>query len=239
MSNRVLITGGSRGIGAATVQWFYQNGWQIAFCYHKNIDAAQNIESEFPGVLAIQADIADEQQVLQMFEQIDHDFGGLEAIVCNAGVALPQQLLTDTDPEAMNHLFEVNVKGTIYCCREASKRMVKQHKGSIVTVSSVWGQVGGSCEAPYSATKGAIISFSKALSKELGPSGIRVNCVCPGVIRTQMNQHLNDADLSELADQIALMRLGEPSEVASAIGFLSTDAASYITGQVLSVDGGF
>ena len=239
MSGKVLITGGSRGIGAATVKWFYHRGWQVAFSYHENRDAANDVLNECPNAVALQADVADESRVSALFDRALTLLGGLDVLVCNAGIALPQQLLTDTTAQQFDRLYAVNVKGTLLCCQQAAKIMVGNHRGSIVTLSSVWGQIGGSCEVAYSATKGAVISLTKALAKELGPSGVRVNCVCPGVIDTDMNGHLSEQDRADLADQTALMRLGTPQEVAAVIGFLCTNDASFITGQVLGADGGF
>ncbi len=239
MAKRVLITGGSRGIGAATVEWFATKGWQVFFCYEKNREAALKLAEQFPNVTSLQADVSDEGQVQQMMAAVMAEAGGLDALVCNAAVALPQQLLTDTTAEEVNRICDVNIKGTILCCREAAKGMVPRHQGAMVTLSSVWGERGGSCETVYSATKGAVIAFTKALAKELGPAGIRVNCVSPGVIDTDMNGHLSEEDKRDLADATALLRLGTPKDVAKAIGFLCSEDASYITGQVLGVDGGF
>lgn len=238
MAERVLITGGSRGIGAAAVRRFYQRGWQVAFCYQNSETAAAALCKELPGVVAVKADVADRQQVVALFEQVQGEWGGLDALVCNAGIALPQMLLTDTTLADYQRVMDVNVRGTFLCCQQAVKSMVRQHRGAIVNVSSVWGQTGGSCEAVYSAAKGAVISFSKALAKELGPSNIRVNCLCPGVIDTDMNRHLSAADKAALAGKTPLMRLGSPDEVAAVLEFLCGKDASFITGQVLGADGG-
>ncbi len=239
MGGKVLITGGSRGIGAATVKKFYEAGWQVAFCYYENTAAAQAVLQQCPGVMALQADVSDPEQVSALFEQVQLQLGGLDALVCNAGIALPQKLISHITPDELDRLVNVNVKGTFLCCQQASSIMVKNHAGAMVMVSSVWGVKGGSCETAYSATKGAILSFTKALAKELGPSGIRVNCVCPGVIDTDMNQHLSLEDKTALLQETSLMRLGQPDDVANAITFLCSDAAAYITGQVIGVDGGF
>ena len=239
MEECVLITGGSRGIGAATVEWFAIRGWQVFFCYQQNSEAATALADRFDNVTALQGDVSEEQQVQQLFQTVMKKAGRLDALVCNAAVALPQQLLTDTTVDEMDRLYDVNVKGTILCCREAAKVMVPCHQGAMVTLSSMWGERGGSCETVYSATKGAVIAFTKALAKELGPAGIRVNCVSPGVIDTDMNGHLSAEDKQDLADATSLMRLGTPMDVAKAIGFLCSQDASYITGRVLGVDGGF
>ncbi len=234
MVRRVLITGGSRGIGAAAVRRFYEQGWQVTFCYLHSQQAAKQLEQELPGVVAVKADVTDPQQVAALFDS----FTGLDALVCNAGIALPQMLLTDTSLADYQRVMNGNMQSTFLCCQKAAEIMVRQHSGAIVTVSSVWGQVGGSCETAYSASKGAVISFSKALAKELGPSGVRVNCICPGVIDTDMNAHLSCEDQQQLADETPLMRLGKADEVAAAMTFLCGDEASFITGQVLGVNGG-
>lgn len=238
MNKRVLITGGTRGIGKALVERFVKEGWQVAFCYHHSKDAASSLAEQFPGVLPICCDVSKEDQVVNLFSKVKEAFGGLEALVCNAGIALPQQLLTDTSYEQYQEIMEVNVGGTFLCCREAAKAMVTAHKGSIITLSSMWGEIGGSCEVVYSASKGAVISFTKALAKELGPSGVRVNCVSPGVIDTDMNSHLSEEDKKALAEETLLMTLGTPDQVASAVAFLCSGDAEFITGQVLGVNGG-
>ena len=171
-------------------------------------------------------------------EQARQALGGLDCLVCNAGIALPQQLLTDTTPEQWRALMGVDLDGVFHCVHAAVPHLVRQHSGSIVTVSSMWGVTGGSCEAPYSAAKAGVIGLTRALAKELGPSGIRVNCVAPGVIDTDMNRHLSQEDLAALGEETPLGRIGMPEEVAEAILFLAGEKAGFITGQVLSVDGG-
>lgn len=234
MHKRVLITGGTRGIGKALVERFAADGWFVAFCYQHSLEQAQALAKEYPNVIPICCDITNEQQVAEMFQQV----GPLDALVCNAGVALPQQLLTDTSFEEYNRVMNVNMGGTFLCCKQAAKTMVANHKGCMVTISSMWGEIGGSCEVAYSASKGAIIGFTKALAKELGPSGIRVNCVSPGVIETQMNGHLSHEDKAALIEETPLMQLGTPQQVADAVAFLCSENAGFITGQVLGVNGG-
>ena len=166
-------------------------------------------------------------------------FGSPDVLVNNAGTALPQKLITDTTDEEFKRLMDVNVYGVFACSREVLPYMIREHSGSIVNISSIWGRIGGSCEVAYSASKGAVISFTKALAKEVGPSGIRVNCVAPGVIDTRMNGSLDSGTIKMLADEAALCRIGEPEEVAESVFYLATGGASFVTGAVLDVNGGF
>ncbi len=236
-----LITGGSRGIGRACVLAFAQAGWQVAWCYRKEKEQSLALEQElknrgFSG-LGFAADVADSGQVEALFSQIEQALGPVDALVCNAGVAY-QGLLSDMTDEDWRRVMGVDLDGVFYCCRRAIPSMVRRQKGSILTISSMWGLTGGSCEAAYSAAKAGVIGLTKALAKELGPSGVRVNCIAPGVIHTQMNGNLTQEDRQILADETPLCRLGTPEEVAKAALFLSQEDASFITGQVLAVDGG-
>ncbi len=234
MSKRVLITGGTRGIGKALVQRFAGDGWIVAFCYENSVEQAELLAKEYPNVLPIRCNVADETQVQELFTQV----GKIDALVCNAGIALPQQLLTDTSFADYKRVMGVNMDGTFLCCKQAAQTMVANHSGSIVTVSSMWGEIGGSCEVAYSASKGAVIAFTKALAKELGPAGVRVNCVSPGVIETEMNGHLSDDDKLALKEETPLMQLGTPEDVANTVVFLCSEQSNFITGQVLGVNGG-
>ena len=186
----------------------------------------------------IQADISDPEQAGRLVREAEAALGPLEAVVCCAGTALVQQLLTDTTVEQWRDLMSVDLDGMFYTLRAAIPGLVRQKRGAIVTVSSMWGITGGSCEAPYSAAKAGVIGLTRALAKELGPSNIRVNCVAPGVIDTAMNSHLTPEELAALGEEAPLGRVGKGTEVAQAIYFLASDRASFITGQVLSVDGG-
>ncbi len=238
----VLITGASRGIGAAAARLFARKGWNVALNFRSSRTEAEELAQELiqQGVKAvpIQADVSDPGQAERMVQEADRLLGSLDALVCGAGVALPQQLLTDTTVDQWRRVMSVDLDGVFYTLRAAIPGMVRQKRGAIVTVSSMWGVTGGSCEAPYSAAKAGVIGLTKALAKELGPSGIRVNCVAPGVIATKMNAHLSADDLAALEDETPLGRIGSPAEAAEAICFLASDRASFITGQVLRADGG-
>ncbi len=237
----VLITGASRGIGAATARYFAQRGWNVAVNYNQNEQAARALTDELTGLgvraCAIGGDVSCPEQAAALVERTVAELGGLDALVCNAGVSLPQQLLTDTTDEQWRQVFATNVDGTFYTLRAAVPYFVRAKTGRIVTVASMWGVTGGSCEVAYSASKGAVIAMTRALAKELGPSGVAVNCVSPGVIATDMNAHLDGQSLEQLRQETPLARIGTPEDVAAAIWFLCADAP-FVTGQVLSCCGG-
>ena len=226
----IVITGGSRGIGAAAVELFAAQGHRVYFLYEKNHEAAQAV-AEKTGATPICCDVADGSAVKAAFAQIPN----VDVLVCNAGIC-HYGLMSMMEEGAWNRIFDVNVKGIYHCVTAAMPSFLQTHKGSVVTVSSMWGIAGASCEAAYSATKGAVIALTKALAKELGPSGIRVNCVAPGVILTDMCANVSDEVLSELAEESPIGRNGTPQDVAKAIAYLAD--ADFITGQVLSVNGG-
>ena len=230
MSN-IVITGGSRGIGAAAVEYFAAQGHRVHFLYEKNHEAAQAV-AEKTGATAICCDVADSAAVKAAFRQI----GAVDVLVCNAGI-MHFGLLSMMEEAAWDRIFDVNVKGIYNCVNAAMPAFLEKHAGSVVTVSSMWGQVGASCEAAYSATKGAVIALTKALAKELGPSGIRVNCVAPGVILTDMCASVDPEVLSEMAEETPVGRNGTPMDVAKAMEYLAN--SEFITGHVLSVNGGY
>ena len=242
MSKSVLITGASRGIGAAAALSFARHGWQVVVNYLRSEEQAlavcRQINAAGGSALPVQADVSRPEQAKTLVETSVAAFGGLDALVCNAGIALPQMLLTDVTDDQWRSLFAADVDGVFYPVRAALPYFVRQKSGSIVTISSMWGQVGGSCEVAYSAAKGAVIAFTKALAKEVGPSGIRVNCVCPGVIQTEMNGHLSSEDLEALRLETPLETLGRPEDVAEKVRFLCSEEARFITGQVIGVNGG-
>lgn len=227
----ILVTGGSRGIGAATVRYFSLEGHRVYFLYEKEHAAAQAV-AQATGATPICADVSRKEAVLEAFHQLPD----LDILVCNAGISIPG-LMSMLPEESWDRLFDVNVKGIYHCVNAAMPFFLAKQSGSIVTVSSMWGQVGGSCESAYSATKGAVIALSKALAKELGPAGIRVNCVAPGVILTDMCAQLDPEILEELRQESPIGKNGTPEDVAAAIGYLAQ--APFVTGQVLGVNGGF
>lgn len=237
MNPTVLITGGSRGIGAQTVRTFYRNGYDVAFCYHHAEHAARQLISSLPGVMTIKANLADAHQIEAMAQRVLSTFGHVDVLVLNAGIAL-EKLLPDTTCEEWDHLFAVNLRAMFLCCRAILPAMIVKKSGAIVTLSSMWGQVGASCEVAYSASKAGVIGFTKALAKEVGPSNIRVNCVAPGVINTDMNAALSKDDIASLCEKTPLERIGTAEQVAQAIYTLASPDSAFITGQVLGVNGG-
>ncbi len=237
MAQTVLITGGSRGIGAACVRVFTSNGWNTAFTYCNSCEAADKLTEE-TGALALRADQQDTAAVELAVAEVKARFGTIDAVVCNAGIAEQKLFQNITDADWMR-MMDVNLMGAVRTIRAVLPEMLHNHKGSIVTVSSMWGECGASCESHYAASKAAVIGLSKSLAQELGPSNIRVNCVAPGVIDTDMNAMHSDDTMQELADQTPLGRVGAAAEVADSILYLCSDKSSFITGQVLGVTGGF
>ena len=236
-----LITGASGGIGAATARAFAQAGYGVAIHAHRNVDKLHALSQELSAlsvpVLEVCADLSDPVQAKTMVDNVLEKFCQLDILICCSGLS-HVGLVTDIDPQQWKTLFGVNVDGMHYCCQAALPHMVHRKEGCIITVSSMWGQVGASCEVAYSTTKGAVIAYTKALAQEVGPSNIRVNCIAPGVIATEMNAHLSPEDLAALADETPLGRIGTPEECAACALFLASDGASFVTGQVLAPNGG-
>ena len=227
----VVITGGSRGIGAAAVELFAKQGHRVYFLYEKNHEAAKTVAKN-TGATAICCDVANSAAVKEAFETIPD----VDILICNAGICY-SGLMSSLPEENWDRIFHVNVKGIYNCVNAAMPAFLRKHAGSIVNVSSMWGQSGASCEAAYSATKGAVIALTQALAKELGPSGIRVNCVAPGVIMTDMCATVDPEILEEMASDTPVGRNGTPMDVAKAMEYLAN--AEFVTGQVLSVNGGY
>ena len=232
----VLITGASRGIGAAAARRFAAGGCRVVINYNHSRAQAEALAAETGG-WAVQADVADPAQVRRMVDNVLDKFCQLDILICNAGVA-QQKLFGDLTDSDWRQIFAVNVDGTFHVIRAALPHFLHRKAGRILTVSSMWGQVGGSCEVAYSASKAAVIGLTKALAKELGPSGITVNCVAPGVIATDMNAALDEETLAALAEETPLGVIGTPEDVAEAMWYLASDAARFVTGQVLSPNGG-
>lgn len=229
--SKVLITGGSRGIGAAAVELFARRGDSVWFLYEKNHEAAREV-AQRTGATPICCDVADGQAVRSAFAEI----GDVDILICNAGIC-HTGLMSMISEEDWNRLFDVNVKGIYHCVNAAMSGFLKKQQGCVITVSSMWGQVGASCEAAYSATKGAVIALTKALAQELGPAGIRVNCVAPGVILTDMCGNVSPEILEDMAQETPVGRNGTPMDVAKAMVYLAE--AEFTTGHVLSVNGGY
>ena len=238
----VLITGAGRGIGAAAARAFAAAGYAVAVHYHTSEEAALALVQELADAgctaIAVQADISDPEQVKRMVDNVLDNFCQLDILICNAGQAWTG-LLCDMSDQDWRTLMGADLDGVFYCCRAVYHHMVARKSGRILTVSSMWGRSGASCEAAYSAAKAGVIGLTQALARELGPSGITVNCVAPGVIDTQMNAHLGAGALQELADETPLGRLGTPEDVANTLLFLASPQAAFLTGQVIGVDGGF
>lgn len=243
MSNRVaLVTGSSRGIGAAIAIRLAMDGYDVAVNYNNNEDRAKEVLSKIQqkgqrGII-VRADVSDASQVEDMFTTVRESLGDIDLLVTNAGISGTGQI-QDITEDKWKKIFAVNVDGAFNAVKCAIPHMLSEHRGCIVMISSMWGIRGASCESAYSASKAAIIGFSRSLASELAPSGIRVNCVAPGVIDTEMLDELSSDSLESLAEETPLRRLGKPEDIAELVSFLSSDNASFITGQVISDDGGF
>ena len=234
---RVLITGGSRGIGAACVRKFAAAGDAVVFLYNKSVMDARALAQE-TGAIAIQIDVSDPEALAVAVHEAARRLGGIDVLVNNAGISLVG-LLSDMNDDEWRRLLDTNLSAAVIASREVSRKMVSQKSGRIINIGSVWGRVGASCEVAYSATKAGLEGLTRALAKELGPSGVTVNCIEPGVIATDMNAGFDEATLSALCEETPLCRIGRPEDVANAVSWLASEEASFITGQILGVDGGF
>lgn len=233
----VLVTGGSRGIGREIVRLLASLGYSVAFTYKSSEESAKDLSLE-TGALAIRADSLSLSDIENAVSEVCASFGGVDILINNAGVS-SFSMLTDLSLEEWNNTLAVNLTAPFLYSKAVIPHMVHNKWGRIVNISSMWGIVGSSCEVHYSAAKAGLIGFTKALAKELGPSGITVNAVCPGLIRTDMNSALDEAALREIEEETPLMRMGEPSEVAAAVAYLISDAASFVTGDVMNISGGY
>lgn len=242
MKKTVLITGGSRGIGRASAQLFAQQGCNVAINYLHSQQAAMDLAAGLTGegcqVITCQADVSSREQVAAMVGEVQERFGAIEILINNAGIA-QQKMFTDITTEDWDAMLAVNVKGIFNCCQAVVPGMISRKQGKIINLASIWGLTGASCEVHYSTTKAAVIGFTKALARELGPSNIQVNCVAPGIIDTDMNASLLEDDRCRLIEATPLMRLGTPQDIAYALWFLASEQADFLTGQVLSPNGGF
>ena len=242
MEKIALVTGASRGIGRAIATELARRGWAVAIGYRARRDKAKELAQQLTEAgcraMICQADVSRREEVEAMVRRVEENFGPVSLLVNNAGIA-GQSLFQELTEERWHEFFSVNVDGAFYASRAVLPHMLHEHTGCIVNISSIWGQRGASCEVAYSATKAALIGLTRSLAAELAPSHIRVNCVAPGVIRTDMLDELPEELLPQLAEQTPLGRLGTPEDIAAAVAFLADPAAGFITGQVLTCDGGF
>lgn len=241
---KALVTGGSGGIGSAICDALAKCGCAIAVHYYHGEKQANELadalhEKYHVETCTVQANVADADSVRAMFDALDNRFGAIDVLVNNAGIA-QQKLFTDITDKDWKHMVGVNLDGVFYCSREALRRhLLPAHKGVILNISSMWGQAGASCEVHYSAAKAGVIGLTKALAKEVGLSGVRVNCIAPGVVMTDMMKGFDVHTLASLREETPLNILGTPEDIAEAAAFLCSDKAGFITGQVLGVNGGF
>ena len=242
MKKTAIVTGASRGIGAATAALLARAGWRVALGCFRHPGPARDLcgalAAEGLEAFPFQGDVSSVNEAEALARAVLDRWGRIDLLVNNAGIA-QQKLFTDITEEEWDRMFAVNVKSLYACCRAVVPHMVREHRGSIVNIASIWGEVGASCEVHYSASKAAVIGFTKALAKELGPSGVRVNCVSPGVIATDMNAALPPETMAALREETPLGTIGSPEEVARAVAWLAGEEASFVTGQVLGVNGGF
>lgn len=238
-----VVTGASRGIGAAISVAMAKSGYNVILGYKESKEKAENlakvlIEGYGVAAIAVQADVSVSSQADALVEVAYKNFGRVDVLVNNAGIA-QFRLFTEITDEEWSNMIGTNLTGVFNCSRAAAKYMINAKSGSIVNISSMWGQVGASCEVHYSASKAGVIGLTQALAKELAPSGIRVNCICPGVIKTDMLSNIDDETIASLIEETPIGRLGTPKDIADSVAFLCGDGASFITGQVLGVNGGF
>lgn len=237
----VVVTGASKGIGRAVAKEFANNGYNVVICYNNSVSDAQqllNEVSQTTRAIAVRVDVSKEDDVKSMVEITKKTFGNIDVLANCAGVS-DTRLLIDSTKEDYDFVFDTNMRGTYNTCKLVGREMLSNQSGKIINISSIWGLRGGSCESVYSASKGAIIAFTKALAKELGPNGINVNAVAPGFIQTDMTKNVTNEIKQEIMESSALGRLGTPEDVANIVLFLASEKSEFITGQVIGVDGGW
>lgn len=238
----VVITGASKGIGAATAILFARKGYNVVINYNNSYEAAKlltrSLSSQGYSVLDVKANVANYHETDILIKEAVYKFGSVDVLINNAGVS-HIGLITDTDHIDSDRIFDINLKGVYNCCKSVTPVMVSQKSGKIINIASMWGEVGASCEVAYSAAKAGVIGLTKALAKELAPSNITVNAISPGLIETGMNSNISVEDLTNFVEEIPLGRMGSADEIAAAAYFLASEDADYITGQVLGVNGGF
>ncbi len=238
----VLITGSARGIGAATAALFADSGYNVVINYNTSKAEASalcnTLKENGCSVIAVKADVSKADEVEVLFSEAEKAFNGVDILVNNAGIA-QQKLFTDITMQDYDRMFDCNVKSVFNCCQRALPHMIHNKYGRIINISSMWGVAGASCEVHYSASKAAVIGMTKALAREVAPSGITVNCIAPGVIDTPMNKGFDEETMNCLKDETPVGRIGSPEEVAKAVKFFSESDSGFITGQVLAIDGGF
>ena len=235
-NKKVLIIGGSRGIGAEAVRLFAAEGCSVAFTYHRSELAADALRQE-TGAVPVRCDVKHSDSVRIAVDKAKAALGHIDVLICNAGAA-DYGLITDIEESRWEEIIDTDLNGVFYCVKSVLPSMISRKSGCIITVGSMWGETGASCEVAYSAAKAGVIGLTKALAKEVGPSGIRVNCVSPGMIDTEMNASFSEEEVRAIADDTPLCRTGDPAEVAKVMRFLASDEASFITGQVIGVSGG-
>lgn len=242
MKKTVVITGASKGIGAAMAILFARKDYNVVIGYNDSYQLAKMLSSSLASqgynVIPVKVNVTNKLETDLLIKEAVYNFGTVDVLINNAGVAF-NGLITDTDEHDADRIFDINLKGVFNCCKSVTPVMVNQKSGKIINISSMWGQVGASCEVAYSAAKAGVIGLTKALAKELAPSGITVNCIAPGLIDTSMNSNISVEDLNAFVEEIPLGRMGTAEDIAETALFLATQGADYITGQVIGVNGGY
>ena len=242
MKHTALITGSSRGIGAGIARRFAREGYRVAIHYRKREDCARSLLNELAAegcsAMIVQGDLTSEADVKRIAQNVQNGLGFIDVLINNAGISLPTQLVTETTLSDWNRVFQTNSAGMYLMTNAVLPQMISNRRGAIINISSMWGVMGGSCEVPYSASKAAVIGYTKALAKEVAPSNVRVNCIAPGFILTDMTREFSVEVVESICEETPLMRAGTPEDIAACAFFLASEESSFITGQILCVDGG-